>query len=515
MKRFLSRSLLFFLLSLSIAIAQANLATLTILHWNDFHSQNVPTRISKKSDDGTKKDVMVGGAAYLKAYIDKYKSESEQTLTLHAGDDFQGTPISTITRGSSQIEILNLIKPDVMAIGNHEFDYGADNLRALFPKMTFPIISANIFDNTKGATFLPQFKIEQRGSLKIGVIGLAPMDLHRLTFRENVKGLDILDAEKTTKQVIHELRKKNDCNMIIVLSHMGIEEDSSLAANVDGIDVIIGGHSHTTLRHPKRVNGVLICHAGSKGRYLGKLDLTYDLEKSKIIQSDGNLIELLNDGITPDASVAQKVAELEKQVDVALNEVIGALEVNWVRGGTRETNVGNWQADVIRDYAQADVAFQNSGGIRKNMSAGPISVRDMWEIAPFGNEFATFRVTGEQLRAMIEWQHSYAKGELCQVSGIRYVIDISRAKGSRCVQIEVGGKPVDSKREYLIATNNYISGHLYDTFGLPEKEITVEPMLPPQLDRDVFIEYVKKQKRISSKVEGRIIIKGDKEHESD
>lgn len=494
----------------SIGWAQdGNFAKLTILHWNDFHSQNIPMKLSKKNDDGSRITYDCGGAAYMKAYVDIYKAESKETLVLHAGDDFQGTPISSITKGLSQIELLNFLLPDVMTIGNHEFDYGADNLRKILPLLKFPIISANIFDKSKGETFLPQYEIVQRGALKIGVIGLAPDDLARLTMRENVKDLDVLDAKKVTTQLVNELRKKHDVNMIVVLSHCGVESDVSLAKAVQGIDVIIGGHSHTPLMHPKRENGVIICQAGAKGRYLGKLDLTFDLEKGKMISSDGNLIETVNEGITPDSVVAAKVAELEKQVDASMNETIGTLTVDWIRSGKKESNVGNWQADVIRDFAKTDIAFQNSGGIRKNLVAGPITMRDMWEMAPFGNEFTKFSVTGEQLQSMLEWQASSAKGELCQVSGLKYIMDKSKPAKSRIGILEVNGQRFDANNTYSISTNNYVSGHLHDVFGLPEKEITVERVLPVHVDRDVFIDYIKKQKQITSKVEGRIDIKGE------
>lgn len=504
----LYRLFVFSVLFLSSCFAQSNIAELTILHWNDFHAQNIPMKITKKQSDDSKLEVLVGGYAYLAAYVTKMKAESKQVLVLHGGDDFQGTPISSITKGMSQIELLNLVKPDAMTLGNHEFDYGADNLRAILPKATFPILAANLFDNTKGAPFMKPYEIFERGALRVGVIGMLPSDLDRLTLRDNVKGLDVLPTKKVLNQYIAELRTKKNVNMIVLLSHMGVESDSLTAATVQGIDVIIGGHSHTVLRHPKRVNGVVICQAGAKGRYVGKLDLRFDLDKKKIIFSDGNLIETINSDIEPDPKIAEKVAELEKKVDAGLNEVIGTLTSDWRRTGKGESNVGNWQCDVIRAYAQTDIAFQNSGGIRKNLVAGPITVRDIWEMNPFGNEFVKFSVTGKQLRSMLEWQVSSIKGELCQVGGLKYEADLSLPPKSRIISLTVGGKVVDDDRTYSIATNNYVGGHLYDNFGLPEKEIQVETVYPQLPDREVFIEYIRKHPKVSSNVEGRIILKG-------
>ena len=516
MKRYTFRTFLAIILLSAVGFAQGeHLAKLTILHWNDFHSQNLPMKVTKKSDDGSRSTYDAGGYAYMKAYLDKFKRESKNTLVLHAGDDFQGTPISTITKGLSQIDLLNLILPDVMTLGNHEFDYGADNLRKILPLAKFPIVSADIFDNKNGKTFLPPYKIVERGSLKIGVIGLAPADLARLTLRENVAGLDILDAAIVLKKYIYELREKLQVQMIVLLSHMGVDEDKIIANSISGIDVIIGGHSHTALMHPIRLKGVIICQAGSKGRYLGKLDLIYDLDKKKIIKSDGNLIETVNEGMTPDAIVAAAVAAQEKQVDAGMKEVIGTLLVDWVRSGRGESNIGDWQCDVMRDFAKTDIAFQNSGGIRKNLPAGPITIRDLWEMNPFGNEFVSFSVTGAQLRSMMEWQVSTAKGELAQVSGLTYIADVTRPAQSRIQELKVNGGEVDTARTYSVVTNNYVSGHLYDLFGLPEKQILVKPVLPAHTDREVFINFIRRHPEVTSKIEGRIIIKGIESKEWD
>lgn len=489
---------------------QAQKVPLTILHYNDFHAQNVPMKIPRTDSAGNRTVVEVGGSAYMKAYIDKFRKEAQNTIVLHAGDDFQGTPISSITKGKSQIELLELIQPDVMTIGNHEFDYGTQNLRQLFPRATISLVSANLFDKSIGAPFLPRYRVLNRGGISIGVIGLAPRDLKGLTLRENVKDLDVLDADQVVRQTIVELKRNFHVNLIVVLSHLGVEEDTALARAVPGIDVIVGGHSHTPLFKPIRIGNTYVVQAGSKGRWLGKLDLVYDMEKSAIVSGSGKLIETMNSGIIPDSIVAAKVAELESLVDAGLNEVIGTLETDWVPAhGPKESNVGNWQADVIRDFCKTDIAFQNNGGIRKGLPAGPITLRDMWEMNPFGNEFSTFSVTGSQLVTMLTTQAAKER-EFCQVSGLKYMYDFSLPK-EKALQIWVDGKPMESEKHYTVSTNTYVAGHLYDIFRLPEKDIEVRAMYPVELDRDVFIRRIKTQKRVSSVVEGRIIIRGKNE----
>ncbi len=502
------RFILIVILLLAGTARAQELLDLTILHYNDFHAQNTPTTLTVNGENDERMRVPAGGAAVLKAMIDRERAAARHALLLHAGDDFQGTPISSITKGRSQFELLELIQPDAFTLGNHEFDYGADNLRALLPTVSFPVISANLWDKSIGAPFVPRYRLLRRGDLRIGIIGLAPPDLETLTLRENVRDLDVLDPAMTVRQTMGELQRNFGTRFFILLSHMGFEQDSLLAEAVDGIDVIIGGHSHSALFVPRLINGALIAQAGSKGRWLGRLALQIDTETGTVVRSHGELLPARVDAVTPDPVVAAKVAELEAIVDSGFGEVIGTLATAWERSHTGESNVGNWMTDVMRDFAQADIAFQNSGGIRKDLPAGPITLRDIWEIAPFGNEFVTFEISGEQLRGMLRHQ-AEVTGEFCQVSGLRYSWDYSAPEGER-LEATVGGTAIDPEKTYTVVTNNYVAGHLHDVFGLPEAGVDVRSVYPAHVDRDVFIDYVRRQQRIDSRVEGRITLIGER-----
>jgi 2',3'-cyclic-nucleotide 2'-phosphodiesterase (5'-nucleotidase family) len=482
---------------------------LTILHYNDFHAQNVPTTMNVRSDDGSRERVAVGGSAAMKAWVDRERAAAPNAVLLHAGDDFQGTPISSITKGASQFALLELMQPDAMTLGNHEFDYGADNLRRLLPTVTFPVVSANLWDKSTGAPFVPRYRILRRDGMTIGIIGLAPPDLAQLSLRENVRDLDVLEPAMTVRQTMRELEEKFDARFIVVLSHMGFDQDSTLAATVDDIDVIVGGHSHTATWEPRRVNGAVIVQAGSRGRWLGRLALSVDADAGSVLRAHGTLLPTVVDAVTPDPTMAAAVEELERQVAEGLSETIGMLVTDWKRNSRGESNIGNWETDVMRAFAGADVAFQNSGGIRKNLDAGPVTLRDIWEIAPFGNHFVTFEVSGAQLRTMIRHQ-AEVTGEFCQVSGLAYTWDYAAAEGARLVRAEVGGAPIDDARTYTVVTSNYVGGHLHDVFGLPEAGVEVRAVLPTHVDRDVFIDAVRTQSRVDSRIEGRITLLGER-----
>jgi len=444
----------------------------------------------------------IGGTANLLGLINKFRNEEKNVLVLNAGDDFQGTPISSLTKGRSQIELMNLINPDAMTLGNHEFDYGRNALEENLKIAKFEVISANLWDKRKGKLFVKPYIVKKLGKAKIGVIGLITPELFKLSLKENLKDLELLNTERVLKQYINELKNKEKVDLIIALTHIGVNEDSILATKFPEIKIIIGGHSHTVLQEPKIVNNVIICQAGSRGEYLGYLEVSIDLDGDSVYSYKGKLIRVINGIVKPDETALKKVEELEKMVDKEFGQVIGKLEVDWKRNFYGESNLGNWEADVMREFAKTDIAFQNSGGLRKDLPKGDIKVRDIWEINPFGNTFVVFEVDGKTLKNMIEWQAS-GKAELMQVSGLKIVIDSRKNIGERVVSIEVGGKPLDENKIYSIVTNNWVADHLYDLFGIPQNSVKVKNL--GVVDRDVFIEAVKKQKIIKSEVEGRII----------
>jgi 2',3'-cyclic-nucleotide 2'-phosphodiesterase (5'-nucleotidase family) len=204
------------------------------------------------------------------------------------------------------------------------------------------------------------------------------------------------------------------------------------------------------------------------------------------------------------------VQELEAMVDATLNEVIGTLLTPWDRkaGRKEESNLGNWQCDVMREATNTDIAFLNSAGIRKNLDAGPITVRDIWEINPFGNTFVTFTVRGDTLRKMMEWQAGVQAREFLQASGLNYVYDSSQPKGQRLLSLEVNGRPLVDTALYSLSTNNYVASHVPEFFGIDQRSVDLTDT--GLIDRDVFVAYIRKHKVISSSVEGRIVDVGRK-----
>ncbi len=480
---------------------QRTTASLNILHWNDFHAQNLPFQVTRTdSATGTKQTYSVGGSATMLAYMNTLGRGKENTILLNAGDDFQGTPISSITLGSSQVELMNMIQPDAMVLGNHEFDYGIDELRKNLRSARYPVLASNLYDSTSGSTFAASSLVKTVDGMKLGLIGLLPPDLDGLTMKGTLKGMRLLDMDSVVSTHIKRLRDQEHVDLVIVLSHMGVEEDTMLASRTNGIDVIIGGHTHLPLFTPIKKNKTIVVQAGSRGRYVGQLQLTVDLIGDSVRTYTGKLIETKADVHIPDSAVAAVVARLETLADKALGETIGTLNVEWKRSFTSESNVGNWQADVFRQKAGTQIAFMNSGGLRKDMQPGPITKRDIWEMNPFGNTLVTFNVTGRQLKAMLEWQAEH-KGEFEQVSGLTYVFDSSKPTGEKVIAVKVSGRDYEPEATYSVVTNNYVSGHLDKIFGLQETVVLNNLNV---VDRDALIEYLIKNPVVTTGVEGRV-----------
>ncbi|MCF7803825.1 MAG: bifunctional metallophosphatase/5'-nucleotidase [Candidatus Marinimicrobia bacterium] len=488
---------LFFAITVSLLVffpgtGSAQTVETAFIHWNDFHAYN---QYKVTSDGDT-----VGGYAYLAAYRDSLEAlHPGNSFSLHAGDDFQGTPISTFTKGASQIQILNLVQPEAFVLGNHEFDYGRQNLDSLLRIAAFPTLAANLLDIRTGKTFAPPTTMLRGKSAQIGVIGLVPPNLYGLTLPENVEDLKVLDQTAVVKEYVKSLESQVD--LTVVLSHMGFSKDSLLATSLGSnttVDLIVGGHSHTTLRHPREVNGIPILQAGDHGQYLGHAVTNIDTVKNRIVSLNYELIPIDRSGVVPNPAVQSLVDSFTTEAKEELDEVIATLKTPWKREYDAESNIGNWQADVMRDYADADIAFQNSGGIRKDLPAGPVKVRDIWEINPFGNHFVRFEVTGADLQTILKHQITDPK-EFLQLSGLQYTWDKSERRFTRAL---VDRKNIDETVNYSIVTNNYVFSHFEDFFGFPQSTISAVKHLP-DIDRDVFLRAAARQDTIDSRVQIR------------
>jgi len=471
---------------------------LKIIHWNDFHAQNTPMTKWNASNEKTS----IGGFAYFKAVIDSLKQVAainhEACMTLDAGDNFQGTAISGFTRGASQIKLMNILHPDAVTLGNHEFDYGWTNIDSLIRyKATFAVTNSNIL-LPNGKTFAQPYIIKQEGELHVAIIGLTTDDLVNLSLPANRQGLTITTCKDALKKYLPEIRKQKP-DLIIVLSHIGVDADRELAKQFPEVNIFVGGHSHTPLQKPLKENHSVIVQAGSRGQYVGELELNIDTDGDSLLSYSGKLIETENSRIAPDPTIVQQIDLMEVPIRAKLSETIGILKKDWKNHEFGKSNLAAFEAMAFREATGSDIGVINYGGIRKPLSAGPITMNDIYEINPFGNELVSFTLTGAEIRSSLEWMMSDKGHEACEFYGITCTVDTLKKEGERISDILFAGKKIDAKKKYSVTTNIFVGTHLNANFGLNED---THPFSHAGLtDRDVIIDAIKKRKEISGESE--------------
>ncbi len=481
---------------------------LRILYVNDFHGFAEPYRPLGS-------DKLEGGIAYLAGEVRKLRAEVP-SLLLAAGDMIQGNNWANLFQGRSTIEAMNAMKFDAMVVGNHEFDFGRDVLSKRISEAEFPVLGANV----EGFDALRPYTVKEVGGVKVAIIGVVTGDTPVSTHPRNVAGMKFDPPAEAVKKYIRELKGKAD--VIMVLSHIGYAEDRKLAEEVKGIDVIVGGHSHTMLAKPADIGGTIIVQAWEHAKALGVLDLTVD--NGRIYGYQGRLEYIKPAAGGEDKAVEAIVEKYRDRVSTVLDERIGTAEVDLdgenVRKG--ETNLGDLIADIMRKTSGADAAIINGGGIRTSINKGEIKVKDVYSVLPFDNYIVAVKLTGMQIRQALEHGVSAVErgeGRFPQVSGLSFTYTPSAPPGSRVRQVSIGGRPLQPGLEYSVATNDFLAagGDGYEAFGGAVKsskdfEAVGGMMKGEKLVysdagrwlRDVVIEYIKEHKKIRPEVEGRI-----------
>lgn len=481
---------------------------LRILHMNDFHG-------FAESHKTTGSDDMRGGIAALAWVCEKLKDERPSIL-LGAGDMIQGHPWANLFEGRPVIEVMNAMGFDAMVVGNHEFDFGVEVLAERVSEASFPILGANV----TGLGILNPYTIIEVAGLKVAVIGVVTEDTPTVTHPKNVENLTFLPVAETVARYVGELKDRAD--IIVVLSHLGLNADMDLANTVAGIDVIVGGHSHTKTGKHITVNGTIIVQAWEHALALGVLDLT--VKDGRIVDAAGRLEEIWPSKMGQRKDVADIVNAYNQRIKGIMNEVVGtaAVDLDGENIRTGETNLGNFVADVIREEAGADATIINAGSIRTGIKKGAITVGSIYSALPFNNYIVAIRLTGKQISEAIEYGLSgieSKEGRFPQVSGIAFAYSPQMPPGKRVRSISIGGEPIDQAKEYIVATNDFLAagGDGYQVFREAIRQpnnfsITGGTIVSTNLTyndssrslQDIIVQTVRKMMVLDPPLEGRI-----------
>lgn len=470
---------------------------LTILHTNDIHAAFIPheatwSKLSPKP--------MVGGFKELEFTVDSIRKAKPDILLLDGGDVMTGNPITDRVyrgvEGGALFEMMNLVRYDAWCIGNHDFDISQKNLIGLTKIAKFPTLSANIV-NKKNAFPVnnKDYVILERAGLRIGIFGLMAQDLYGLVNQNNLVGIKVLSPIETAQKIIDKIDAETD--LIIAVTHQGVDEDSTMVANIHGLDIVVGGHSHTRLTKPKLVNDVVIVQTGSRCENLGELEVTVD--NDKVVKYNGKLIQLWANTHRPATQLSARVDSMNAEIEKEYSEVIADLKVDWERG-RGESNIGNFITDAQREAAHADVAFMNSSGVRSNVSAGPLTKQELFEVLPFRNVLTTFQLTGKELESVILFTRK--RNEAVLFSGLTANVKQDSAGDFKLIEATVNGKSLKENRRYICTASDFMVGQSKKYLGLEIQH----PIYLKQTVFQAFEKAARKARVITSKDEDRIQI---------
>lgn len=470
---------------------------ITILHTNDMHAR-------AHEGEGM-------GFAKISTLVKQYKDINENTLLLDAGDTVHGTTFATLVRGESIVQLMNEMGYDGMAPGNHDFNYGYDRLKELEEQMEFPLFSANIRSKEDGTRVFEPYIIEEVAGLRLGIFGLTTPETHYKTHPKNVENLVFTDPAEEAREIVSEL-KEQQVDAIIAVTHLGIDASSTetsikVAKEAPGIDLIVDGHSHSTLVEGlEGENDTLIVSAGEYTKNLGVADLIF--ENGELVEKTAKLITSEEAAEVPaDPAITALMEEIEQEQEEVLSETIGSSQV--LLQGEREhvraeeTNLGNLIADAMLDVTDADLALTNGGGIRASIDIGPITKGEVITVLPFGNYIVTKQVTGQEILDSLEngvSAYPETKGAFPQVAGISFQIDPAQPAGNRVHSVMIQGEPMELDQEYVMATNDFLAAGGDEYTSLIEAPLVNEY---GALD-EVLIQYIQQLGEVAPQVEGRI-----------
>ena len=458
--------------------------TIQILHTNDTHG-------SISSDQGF-------GFDRISTLAKQEKRKNKNTLLVDAGDVFNGTSLVDLDKGETAINILKKSGYDFMTIGNADFSYGYNRILELKDEVSNPkILNANIFRDGK-RDFEP-YEIVDMNGVKIGLFGL-------ITQQVQSKEVEVKDPVEISKDIVSKL-KQEGADVIIAISHIGEVKgeylnSQEIVEQVDGIDLIVDGHSHTKLPDGIVVNDTLIVQTGENNNNVGKVEI--NIENKKIVNKSAQLLNIDDYiDIEKDMEVNKLIKEAQEKSDSIYSGVVGHTDVDLdgerstIR--TKETNLGDIVADSIRIGTNSEIALVPSAVIRASIKSGDITKENIAKVFSVGSKVNQINVSGRKIVGILEKSLASfpeENGMFFQVSGLTFCIDPTKEMGSRVYNIKVNGEDLDLQKEYTVATDENIAVNLAKSNEIKEFDVY----------DGFFINYLKVNGTENYKY-GRIIVK--------
>lgn len=498
--------------------ATRDLTIITTMSTSDIHGNMVPYTPSGSA-------IQVGGSARAAWLFDEARRRNPNTLVIDGGDSPYNTDLANISLGKSSVDVMNAQGYDATVLGNHDFDYSFENLLSLADRAEYAMLSANTY--WKDGSYPEQFEpyiVRELDGVKVAIVGLTDDGSKATTHYSNTQDIDFHDQWEVGQAVVAQADAEAD--VVILLSHLH-GGNNTVPTKIDGIDMEIGG-GNDIFGRPLNIEGTVVVNPGGVGTCVNQTNL--NLKDGQVLGYTFNQI-ILSADVPEDPEVKAILEDYQADLDAQMDVVIGqcASDIAWssplVR--TQESPLGNLAADALRDYCDADIAIQNGGGIRAGLTAGDVTVGDVFAMLPFDNKVTLVEVTGQTVWDALENgvdDYPATNGKFPQVSGIKYTFDGSKPAGERIVSVTLAdGTPLDLEGWYTLACNDFMCGGgdgytMLNVFnpddGSEHNGETAAQDLPGcklvyrtnDYYRTVVSEYIKAQGDIAPALDGRITI---------
>jgi 2',3'-cyclic-nucleotide 2'-phosphodiesterase (5'-nucleotidase family) len=501
---------------------KASSAVIPILEIGGFHGYLEPYRSPDIAPSG-----LVGGAPALTALMRSEQEKNGKGLVISGGDFFQGPPLATVFKGRPVIEFMNEAGYDCMTLGNHDFDQGVDVLAQRLEEARFPALAANLLDAASGRPIwesshplhmVRPYHVKMVDGARVAVVGLMKPETPRLTSSENVASLRWKPIDETLRELLPGLVERERPDVVVLhCQHIQLSEQilAQARAALNGLRpptppgrglpilMFVGGHGDPNHRDAKVSATDVIVQGTDRGAELNRTVLTVDLASHRLLSVDHADVPVLAGPQRSDPAVARIVARYKAQLGAQFAAPLGSAATPLDRSRHADSALGNRVTEAMRERMTAEVAFLAGGSLKSDIQPGRVTAGDVYEAIPFHNRCVVVEMSGRELQAALEKSAARPSGDkVLQMSGAEMVYDSRRPVGARIVSCSVGGRPIDPKRAYRVAIDDFLAsgGDFFTEFKSARPLEQAERPLVRDLLADVF----RGHEAVSGRADGRI-----------
>ncbi len=480
----------------------------TILHSNDMHGDFL-------AEAQTGEGNLIGGLSLLSGYINQVRKEEKNTLFVISGDMLQGSMIDAEYKGLSTIEIMNYLAPDVVTLGNHELDYGFPHLLFLEKMANFPIVNANLYIKKYNKRLMNPYLILNVDGFDIMFMGIVTEEvLQSLKLDTSIGTFVSLEDAAAEVGKVCNAYKTEDIDLTILLTHIGFEEDKKLASMLDkewGVDMIIGGHSHTFLEQPEKVNDILITQAGVGTDQVGRFDIIVDDDTNSIVEWKWELLPVDKNLAEPDLELEKFINTFKEEIDRKYNRILSKLSRQLTHPKREvETELGNLICDMIANQGMTDVVLIGSGSIRVKQVGPVITLGDLKEVYPYDGPLYKVIMTGTKLKQILSYimrAENRIPGESNYFQVNQGIQAIYSDAEKQLKSVTINGNPVEDDVQYTVALQEYHYKNCIANLGITSEELTQfsDGKVITTSVQNILEEYLVAHQLLDRQVEGRLI----------